>query len=73
MGHAAQGADEVVNQMCTCGAKFQAATISAVWALLEAHVEQVHGRTFPRGSISINWQHGTPKAPRKGNKSGGAG
>jgi hypothetical protein len=31
-----------VSQMCTCGAKFQAATVTAVWQLMDAHHAAVH-------------------------------
>lgn len=41
----------MISQMCTCGATFKAATVVAVWALMDAHFVAVHARPSERESI----------------------
>jgi hypothetical protein len=60
--------------MCTCGAKFQAESIPAVWQLMDAHIDAVHGRRFPLGAHhAINTGPGAfrrriaPLTPQGGN------
>lgn len=40
-----------VRQLCVCGATFTAPTIDAVWELFDQHIDEHHGRRFPRGAL----------------------
>jgi hypothetical protein len=53
---------DTVSQMCTCGAKFQAESIPAVWQLMDAHIDTAHGRRFPTASYGTRVAH----KPRRG-------
>lgn len=48
------GAVVTISQMCTCGERFEADSVTAVWQLLDEHCDAKHGPVFPRGAILLS-------------------